>query len=127
MEIINIIGKELFESILEIKDVNYHIDIHNDYNLKSIDYELNNYLCKIILSSDNRRIVEIIFEDVHIISLNLLINDKTIDNFYRGRYEDNGRLFEEFEGRSCFYIDFEEGSKINLLCKKAFVVFDNSK
>ena len=121
MRTINITEEPLFNSLLEIKDLNDFVDLHNDFDVNSVSYEAANEQLKLKLNSSNKSI-ELVFDNVEIIEFSIHIQDKTIDNFYRGRYEIRNELFEEYKDKKCFYIDFDEGGKINLLCKTAEII-----
>lgn len=123
MEKIDIVNTVLFDSILEFKKTNGYVDIHNDYEVESVMYDPIKGNLKLLLNSLENNPLEILFENVLIIEMNIKIDDKVIDNFYRGRFESEGDVFDEIDNRKCFYIDFDGGSKINLLCEKAVVLF----
>jgi hypothetical protein len=117
----DITREPLFNSLLEFNIEGQFIDIHNDFQLENILYDNEFGLFQIILKSEALRRIEIRFEQALITKMAISPLDDTVDNLYRGRYEYREELFETYDGKSCFYIDFTNGSSINLLCERAFV------
>lgn len=117
MEIINLTNSKLFDSLLEINHQGKIIDLHNDYELKNIIFQ-DNYELKLILKDNNsENQIALIFENFEFIDFDIpIIQDLTLDNFYRGRYESENKLFDDFNNKKCFYIEFYEIGKLNLLC-----------
>ncbi|WP_395074835.1 hypothetical protein [Flavobacterium sp.] len=117
MEIINLTNSKLFNSLLEINYQEKIIDLHNDYELKNIIFQ-DNYKLKLILKNNNsENQIALIFENFEFIDFDIpIIQDLTLDNFYRGRYEFENKLFDDFNNKKCFYIEFYENGKLNLLC-----------
>ena len=109
----------LFEDLLQIELQDKIIDIHNDYDLKKINLLPNISLQLIFQHSENKNEIYLVFEEVEFIEFEIRIStDLTIDNFYRGRYEFEKKLYDDFNDKKCFYIDFCEVGQINLLCSK---------
>ena len=51
----------------------------------------------------------------------------TIDNIYRGRFEQEGQLFEfDQDKRAYFYVEFYQNFKIELLCDKIACTANNA-
>jgi len=120
---IDITNSKLFDSLLDISyEKSSHYDLHNDFDLKSINYEkLNNIFIFNFIEIKGKRIVSLVFEDVKILSFNLPVNEKdlTLDNFHRGRFEYENQLYDEYNSKKCFYMEFYEEGNINFLCSKA--------
>jgi len=77
----------LFETLLEINFEGLYVDLHNDYDLKSINL-LNNRLLLNFTKSDNKSMIQLIFENIEFIDFEIpLIGKLTIDTFYRDRRE----------------------------------------
>lgn len=116
---IDLYNVELFESLLELDFQEKNIDIHNDYELKNIVFK-NNKNLQLLLThnlSDNKFLLS--FYDTEFIEFDLPTNKNIyIDNFYRGRYELNNELYDEFNNKKCFYIEFCETGHLNILCSK---------
>ena len=131
---INLTEFELFQSLLEIEINNVYYDLHNDYDCFKLFFaeEVKEFLIlfkkvnNVKLNAD----ITLKFENVLIrkldISLQSLIGNITIDNFYRGRFEEDGILKEFSEDRrSYFYLEFYEGWSIELLSKNVRMIIDN--
>ena len=118
MKTIVLYNSKLFETLLDIDFEENNLDIHNDYEIKNILYKNNNLQFLLVHNTSTHKIL-FSFYDVEIIEFDFLImNTLTIDNFYRGRYEFNNELFDEFNNKKCFYIEFCETGQINILCSK---------
>jgi len=122
---IDITNSDLFESLL---DIDYsklsHYDIHNDFDLESISYEEGSIFTLHFKSiNEQSTILEIIFESPRLIKfdIDLNYNNLTIDNFHRGRYEHKNKLFDEYNDKKCFYLEFYSKGHINILASKVFI------
>jgi hypothetical protein len=125
---IDITNSELLKSLIDIDyNKNTSYDIHNDFDLEAINYSEDKLFTMIFCSTDNSgTILKIIFLDVAFINfdINFKNNNSTIDNFYRGRYEYNGKLYDEYKNKKCFYIEFYEGGFINVLTSAVLIQID---
>lgn len=122
---IDITNAKLFDSLL---DIDYselsHYDIHNDFDLKSLEYkEESIFIMHFDSINDRNTNLRVVFEDPKLIEFGVILNDKnlTIDNFHRGRFEYKGKLYDEHENRKCFYIEFYEEGSINILASKVLL------
>ena len=117
-----------------IKTINFFENL-SQYNWDGDFYDLhNNYECKKIFFSDEillitfeniwkEKSVSLKFTGVRISAIDFY-NSKgtenlTIDNIYRGRFEENGILKEiSEEEQAYFYLEFYEGQKIEFWAKE---------
>lgn len=125
MKIIDISNSELFENLLEVNNKDLYIDIHNDFDLKSISYLLEtNTLELTLLHTDVSNELYICFENVKFIELDITQNiDLTLDNFHRGKFELDGKLYDDYLGKKCFYLEFYDDGKLSLLAEKIYIKF----
>jgi hypothetical protein len=107
---------ELFENLLEIKTTLFHFDLHNDYTCLSISYSGETLVLEFKKDNDQSALF-LEFKEVTILSMKIPLKTTVLDNFHRGRYELNGDLYDEFQGKKCFYIEFYEEGSIELLCR----------
>ena len=123
MKSINLSNVELFESLLEIDLENDFIDLHNDYDFKSYEFSGVKNLTLAFVNIKTKNELLVCFEDVELIKFNITVENEnsTIDNFHRGRYQKDEKLFDEFENRKCFYIEFLGKSNIELLASKLYI------
>lgn len=122
MELIDI---ELFKNLLDIELNGEDIDLHNDYRCSDILYSEKDLRLKFRSNADEGEFLMIQFVDVEINKLEVSLGSNdgiTLDNFHRGRYEAEGKLFDEYHGKKCFYIEFYEGGVIELLCKQVILI-----
>lgn len=117
----------LFESLLIFETSNGVIDLHNDYECHGIEYDFESQCLKCSFKGSGNLILE--FRNVIIAKLNLLLqltsDSGTLNNFYRGRFEINGTLYEcSNEGRRYFYLEFEAGDALELYAGNVFL-FEN--
>jgi uncharacterized protein YpmB len=123
---IEIVTNELFKSLLEIDIDDVHFDLHNDYDCYSILFSKDHELILSLKSSDKE--VKLVFKDaiVNYMFLNLTDVNKditTIDNIYRGRYEDSNVLREVTDdSRNYYYIEFYSGYAIEFFARAVFFV-----
>lgn len=115
---INLHDIELFKPLLDVDFQGNNLDIHNDYEVKNILYRSKNLQLLLVNNlSDNKILLN--FHNAEIIEFDIpSIDNLTIDNFYRGRYEYENELFDEFDNKKCFYIEFSETGQINVLCSE---------
>ncbi len=125
--ILDITNSELFDSLLEISYENCEYDLHNDFSLKYIDFNKAEALLKFDFHEiDGKKSIHLIFKNVDPIILKLPFQeDTTIDNFHRGRYEYQGQLYDEFEGKRCFYMEFYDSGDCIILCSEAIFKIDS--
>jgi hypothetical protein len=122
MELTNV---ELLKNLLDIELSGENIDLHNDYTCTDVLYREKDLRLKFKKSADEGEFLMIQFIDTEISKLEFSFGSNdgiTLDNFHRGRYEIEGRLFDEYNGKKCFYIEFYEGGTIELLCKQVILI-----
>jgi hypothetical protein len=123
---IDLTKMELFENLLVFKTEKDVIDLHNDFKCQSIEYDREVRSIKFIFKDKGNDLV-LQFNDAVLNKVNLLFN-RTVDssilnNFYRGRFELDGKLFEYTEeGRGYYYLEFEEGDIFEIFSLKAFLI-----
>ena len=122
---IDLTNSELFKSLL---DIDYsklsHYDIHNDFDLKLLEYKEGAiFIMHFSSVIDKKMVLKVVFENPKFIEFSVMVNDKnlTVDNFHRGKFEYKGKLYEEYENRKCFYIEFYEEGGINILASKVLM------
>jgi hypothetical protein len=113
---------KLFDSMLEIKFGDRCLDIHNDYNCRELSYQ-DNILSLHFINVSNSETLKILFSDTKILKMDFEFSKQAgftvLDNFYRGRFELNGRLCEiSDDGRGYMYVEFYEGYKIEFLSRE---------
>jgi len=122
---VNITEAILFDSLLEIEhNKSHYFDIHNDFDLKSITYDKIKELFVLIFDEiKGKTQIHLIFEKPLFIEFNINFSSigLTLDNLHRGKYEIDGKLYENYEDKKCFYLEFvEEEGNLSLLCSKSF-------
>jgi len=115
---------ELFKSLMELKMAGEYIDLHNDYECHNIIYDFEKGYLRLLFKGNKSLILE--FSDVVIAKLNLQPQETsdrgTLNNFYRGRFEINGTLYETSEeGRKYFYLEIEAGGGLELYASDVFL------
>jgi len=122
---IELTNVELFKSLVGIESDNGFIDLHNDYACISVQYSLDKKLLEVSFQAVNSNVV-LQFKDA-VINKFLLVPKRTEDsctlnNFYRGRFEANGELFEYSPiGERYYYMEFEEGDAFEILAQQVFL------
>lgn len=108
---------ELFRNLsLYDLDGEYY-DFHNEYDCINITLGTDKVLLLTFESTLNKKKVQMKFFDVEIKSM-IFFNyaqsqNLTIDNLYRGRFEEQGKLYDfSDDEKGCFYLEFYEGQTI---------------
>lgn len=106
---------ELFQNISQFDFDKINYDFHNDFECVKIKFQ-NNILILIFQNIVSHYIVSLSFDKTTLTFCEFDFTEKveslTIDNLYRGRFENNGKL-TEFENKcGYFYLEFYEGQKI---------------
>lgn len=117
---------ELFKSLSSVESDNAIIDLHNDYVCTSIQYSTDKKMFELSFQAENSNVI-LQFKDAVITKFDLVpkrTEDSCIlNNFYRGRFEINGELFEYSPlGQRYYYIEFEEGDVFEILAQEAFLL-----
>lgn len=109
---------KLFKNLAEIQSNGIYIDLHNDYECTQFQFDKKEHVVKIrflnVDSTKENKQVDVIFNDVEVVKMSLplqkgLYNAIIVDNFYRGRFEKDGILYEQSpDGKAYYYIEFDE-------------------
>ncbi|MCW3467943.1 hypothetical protein [Chitinophaga nivalis] len=115
----------LFDSLLIFETDYGIIDLHNDYYCNKICYDFGNQCLKCFFKGARNLMLE--FRGVIIVKLNLQLpltaDSSILNNFYRGRFEVDGVLYEiSAEGRRYFYLEFEAGDALELYAHNIFLI-----
>jgi hypothetical protein len=116
---IDLTKSELFKNFTEIIVDDIYVDLHNEFDCYSVNYsQKQRQLSLSFKASENnsRKIqqAELIFKNVSIELMNFKIGQAdddsqwTIDQIYRGRFEDskNDLMERSDEGKFYYYIEF---------------------
>ncbi len=130
---------ELSKSFAEIEGHGLYIDLHNEFKCDSIVFQ--NQKSELVLSFSTEptlkkkvKQVDIIFEDITIELFSIKEDDElpgawTINNIYRGRFENKLGVLSELsiDGRYYYYIDFYQDYSFELFARavKANVSLDD--
>jgi hypothetical protein len=111
---------ELFRNLSQLELGECYYDFHNDFDCIRIGLE-NNFLIFLFKKIIEGYIISYRFENVDIVNFEFInfseFNNLTIDNIYRGRFENNGKLLEFNNENSYFYLEFDQGSKMEFWSK----------
>jgi hypothetical protein len=128
MKKIKILDIELFSSLIEFEIANSNIDLHNDYCCSKIQYNEETLFLLFTTCSDaiEEREIKLTFHEVELYKVNLEFERTkeliTIDNFYRGRFENEGNLLDlSSDGKGYIYIEFYEGHSIEFSAKELVI------
>jgi hypothetical protein len=123
--VINLTDIELFKDLTSVEVEDRVIDLHNNYNCRSINYTIDNKTIEILFELRDTKLNKLclLFEGAVIAKSSYFFNRttdaSTINSFYRGKFEANGGLLEySVSGESYFYMEFEEGDTIEMFAKK---------
>lgn len=116
---------EFFKNLAQYDYDNGFYDFHNDYNCEKLSFS-DGILLILFKSLADGILLSLKFTEVKIITLDFFnvkdIENLTLDNLYRGRYELNGVLIELSEdGKGYFYLEFYEGQKLEFWAKSVDV------
>ena len=120
----------LFESLASIESGGTTIDLHNDYDCTDIRYDVEEKLFELTFQATDSTIV-LKFEGASISKFNLVPkrteDSSTLNNFYRGRFVVNEKIFEYSpSGEGYYYIEFEEGDAFEVFAGKVFLLEQNN-
>ncbi len=121
---------ELFKDLTYITQDGKEYDLHNDYNCSNLNYDKESKSLSLLFEQVNNELslkLCLIFKEVIIAKFNLLFSFstdvKTVNNFYRGKFEENGQLIEfSSEGQGYFYLEFENGNKFEFFSKSMVIM-----
>lgn len=121
----------LFQEMTSIDAFGYSVDLHNDYHCFALTFDKDDRSLNLAFTPNHRvpnnpRLC-LIFRSAVITSLNMKLEGdldaRTIDSLYRGRFEVNSETLAEYspDGKSYFYIEFANGTKLELFCANVFI------
>jgi hypothetical protein len=128
---IELTNTDLFLDLTTVKYGESFFDLHNDYDCEGINYKLLNktisFLFQPRIPEQAKKELCLLFEEATIadfkVNLKHTADRRTVDLFYRGRYEMGGNLFEiSPNGEGIFYIDFWEGDSFVIFSKKVTLI-----
>ena len=104
---------EFFKNLSQQEYDGIYYDFHNDYDCEEFTLDQGSLILNFRHVITSSRVV-LMFSDVQINKV--IMSDKsgitTVDNLYRGRYEDKGVLLDTLnDGRAYFYLEFDEGQQ----------------
>ncbi|WP_298140189.1 hypothetical protein [Flavobacterium sp.] len=106
---------DLFQNISQFDFDKISYDFHNDFECVKIKFQ-NNVLILILQNIVSHYIVSLSFNKTILTFCEFDFTEKveplTIDNLYRGRFENDGKLTEFENNRGYYYLEFYEGQKI---------------
>jgi hypothetical protein len=127
---IELTDEMLFKDLTFIERNGNKYDLHNDYKCVIFDYNKENETLNIVFEarvskSENLR-VGLTFKEVTIAKFEMFFtrteDTSTLNSFYRGRFEKDGKFFEySATGARYFYIEFEQGDKIEFYSSRALL------
>ena len=120
---------ELFKDLTFLELEIGSFDLHNDYECSNISLsEVDNSLKSLFEPGDKHADkLCLVFQKTSIkkfdFFLNRTLDSSTINSIYRGRFEKELGLQEySASGEGYYYIEFEQGDKIELLAEKIIVL-----
>lgn len=123
--IINSDKIELFQNLSQFDFDKIKFDFHNDFNCVKVKFH-NNILLLLFQSIVSKFIVSLSFQKTTLTFFEFecreAVETLTIDNLYRGRFENDGKLIEFENNRGYFYLEFYEGQKIEFWSECLVVV-----
>ena len=128
---VSIIDSKLFEDFTEFIFNGQRINLHDDFECTEIKFGNGSDLFVFtFLHLEERLWVDLQFHDARLstftINFPLNANALTLEIFYRGRFEEEGKLKEiTSDNEKIFYLEFNEGIVINLFAKDVFLELKN--
>jgi len=125
---IDLIKSPLFKDLTSIELNGNILDFHNDHIVTHIAYDIKSKTFTLTISpiytGAKRDKYSISFGEVELVKLNLFSkrpkDNSTINNFYRGRFEIDGKAIEySANGSSYFYLEFENGNQFEFFTREA--------
>jgi len=107
----------LLENLSQYDYDNKYYDFHNDYDCIKILFDDSEFLVLVFKNISSKEIVHLTFKNVSVTKIDFFnfnkVENLTIDNLYRGM----GKIRNEFvefgiEKRGYFYLEFDEGQKM---------------
>jgi hypothetical protein len=120
---------ELFKDFIIITDGGRSYDLHSDYECIFLEYDSGNKnltmrFAKVESEEKTDGQIAIVFSEARIANLTIRFprrkDTSTLNTIYRGRFEENGQLFEFSEmDERYFYFIFQDGDSFEVFSKKA--------
>ena len=108
----------LFDGLLYFQIGGVEVDLHNEYDCRALEFDKNALSLSFVHTSTSQTI-RLLFKDaiLRLLLVDLGVQDSTLDLFYRGRFEEKEDTLSTYDqqGRSYFYLSFDNESKIELL------------
>lgn len=108
---------ELFKNLSQNEYGGKWIDFHNDFDCVKLILKIGGFLILWFKGIKDDEIIsfkfsDVLFEQMEFFNFNKVEN-LTIDNLYRGKVDRDGELLEfNKEGSGYFYLEFDEGQKM---------------
>ena len=127
---IDITNTEVLKDLSSFDYVNQFIDLHNDYECLSLKYFKEKKEFQLSFEPRIKNLISnritIFFEEIEIskccIYFSRTIDSSTLNIFYRGRFETDGKLLElNSDNKTYWYIEFEDGDILELFPSKVLV------
>lgn len=126
---IELTDAELFKDLVLIDQDGIAFDVHNDYDCINMTYEKKEPSLILYFEASSKKEttsckrIRVEFKEATLVKFDLILNrttdSATINNIYRGRFEQEGKLLEySDDGARYFYIEFETGDKVELFSKQ---------
>lgn len=131
---VDLTNSELFKSFAEFEKDGIYIDLHNEFDCKTVEYSSEQQMLTLSFKPNayctrNVKNVDVIFEDCCIQNYSAKLDEAnadlgTIDLMYRGRFELSGKqLSETSNGRYYYYINLLPDTNFELLSKRVIAIF----
>lgn len=127
---------ELLKNLIALDVGDLYFDLHNDYECYKLAYKADKKECRLSFkyldsgSVSNPPFIDVIFVDATLQCCSLVLNEgsldglKTVDMFYRGRFETSDGLKElDGLGRGLYYIGFYEGIELEVFASGLILEF----
>lgn len=128
---------EVLKSLVEIEVGDCYFDLHNDYECCKLTYHADQRECTLFFKrlgpqgDTNYEFVNITFIGATIECYSFILNEgsmedfKTLDSFYRGRFEDDNNKLSEFDSsdRALYYIGFYKGIELKIFASVLQIEF----
>ena len=109
---------ELFEIKLEFTLGGVNYDLHNEFVCERIKLLHSEFQ---LVFRGEKDVLSIHFKDAEIKEIDIPLDrefEYVLDNFQRGRFELEGVLHEVINGKTCYYLEFYEKGRIEIVCSK---------
>jgi hypothetical protein len=115
---------ELFQNISQFDFDKINYDFHNDFECVKVKFS-NSVLVLLFKNIVDNFLVSLSFQKTTLTFCEFEFKEEfetlTIDNLYRGKFENDGKLVEFDSDRGYFYLEFYEGQKIEFWSESIIV------